>query len=202
MRSPDVTVPRPALPTDRRFVISWQERPVGEHHVSFRQAEGGFEARTRVDLTVKLAFITLYDLHHESEERWKGGRLARLVTDTRENGAALSRLRGAAAHDGFRLETPDDVLLPAGIFTSDSLWNPAILAQRKLLDTHSGALLDLATEPRSSGRTTLAGAATNVQEHAFVTPRLRGRLWYDGAGDWVGGRFDLRGETVEYSLAG
>jgi Domain of unknown function (DUF6134) len=201
MRSPDLSVSRPARPADRRFVISWQERTIGEHHVSFRQTEGELEARTRVDLTVKLAFITLYDLHHESEERWKGGRLTRLAAHTRENATAVSRLRGAAGHDGFRLEAPDDVLLPAGIFTSDSLWNPAILAQRKLLDTHSGALLDLTTEPRSSGRRTLAGAATDVQEHAFVTPRLRGSLWYDPAGGWVGGRFDLRGETVEYSLA-
>ena len=201
MRSPDALGLRSALPADRRFVISWQERAIGEHHVSFRQVEGELEARTRVDLTVKLAFITLYDLHHESEERWKGGRLTRLAAHTRENGTALSRLRGAAGSDGFRLETPDAVLLPAWIFTSDSLWNPAVLAQRQLLDTHSGALLDLATAPRSNGQMTLAGAATDVQEHAFVTPRLRGSLWYDPAGGWVGGRFDLRGETVEYSLA-
>jgi hypothetical protein len=128
--------------------------------------------------------------------------LTRLAAHTRENGAALSRLRGTAGHDGFRLEAPDEVLLPAGIFTSDSLWNSAILAQRKLLDAHSGALLDLTTEPRSSGEIRFARAAYPVQEHAFVTPRLRGSLWYDSAGDWVAGRFDLRGETIEYSLAG
>jgi hypothetical protein len=195
-------VSRPAVPADRRFLITWQERTIGEHRVSFRQSEGGLEVRTWVDLAVRLAFITLYDLHHESEERWNGGRLTRLAAHTRENGAALSRLRGAAADDGFRLEAPGEVLLPAGIFTSDSLWNPAILAQRKLLDAHSGALLDLTTEPRSSGEIKLAGTALTAQEHAFVTPRLRGSLWYDRAGDWVAGRFDLRGETVEYCLAG
>jgi hypothetical protein len=97
-----------------------------------------------VDLAVKLAFITLYDLHHESEERWNGGRLTRLAADTRENGAALSRLRGAASADGFRLEAPGEVLLPAGIFTGDSLWDPAILstparrAQRRASGTGHG----------------------------------------------------------------
>lgn len=202
MRSKSAPTSGPAIPADRRFLITWQERTIGEHHISFRQSEGELEVRTRVDLTVKLAFITLYDLHHESEERWNGGRLTRLAAHTRENGAALSRLRGAAGHDGFRLEAPGEVLLPVGIFTSDSLWNPAILTQRKLLDAHSGALLDLATEPRSSGEMRFAGTAVPVQEHAFVTPRLRGSLWYDKAGGWVAGRFDLRGETVEYSLAG
>ena len=112
----------PAIPADRRFLITWHERTIGEHHVRFRQSESELEVRTRVDLTVKLAFITLYDLHHESEERWNGGRLTRLAAHTRENGAALSRLRGS--------------------------------------------------------------------------------LWYDSAGDWVAGRFDLRGETIEYCLAG
>ena len=191
---------RPGIPADRRFLIVWQERAIGEHHISFRQSSGVLEARTRVDLTVKLAFITLYDLHHESEERWNGARLTRVSAHTRENGAAPLRLQGAAADDGFRLEAPGPAPSPSGIFTTDSLWNPAILAQRQLLDAHSGALLDLTTEARSSGRMKLGGAALTVQEHAFVTPRMRGSLWYDSAGAWVAGRLDLRGEIVEYSL--
>jgi hypothetical protein len=189
-----------ATPADRRFLITWQDRTIGEHEVRFRRIDGGFEVSTRVHLAVKLGFITLYDLDHESEERWSGGRLIRLAASTRENGASYPPLRGAASADAFRLEAPGEMVLPAGIFTSDSLWNPAILVQRQLLDAHSGALLDLATEPRSSAEMEFAGTAVSVQEHGFVTPRLRGSLWYDRAGAWVAGRFDLHGETVQYSL--
>jgi hypothetical protein len=191
---------QPGIPADRRFQIVWQKRAIGEHRISFRQSSDELEVRTRVDLTVKLAFITPYDLHHESEERWSGARLTRMSTHTRENGAASLRLQGAAADDSFRLEAPGRALLSPGIFTTDSLWNPAILDQRQLLDAYSGALLDFTTELRSSGRMKLGGAALTVQEHAFVTPRMRGRLWYDSAGAWVAGRLDLRGEMVEYSL--
>jgi hypothetical protein len=189
-----------AIPADPRFLITWQDRTIGEHRVRFRRIDGGFDVTTQVDLAVKLAFITVYDLQHESEERWSDGRLTRLAATTRENGGVHSTLRGAASGDAFRLEVPAEMLLPAEIFTSDSLWNPAILAQRQLLDAHNGALLDLATEPRESGQLELAGAAVAVQEHGFVTPRLRGSLWYGRAGGWVAGRFDLRGETVQYSL--
>ena len=88
MRSPRTPISRPRIPADRRFLITWQERTIGEHHVSFRQSEGELEVRTRVELTVRLAFITLYDLRHESEEHWNGGRLTRLAAHTRENGTA------------------------------------------------------------------------------------------------------------------
>jgi hypothetical protein len=188
-------------PLDRRFLIAWQGRTIGEHQVAFREREDELEVLTRVALTVKLGFITLYDLDHESEERWCRGKLTRLSATTRENGGAPLRLRGAAGDSGFRLEAPGEALLPDEIFTSDSLWNRAILTQRRILDAHSGSLLDLTTEPRSAGQMTLAGAAVPVREHAFATPRLRGSLWYDGDGHWVAGRFDLRGEMIEYRLA-
>jgi hypothetical protein len=198
MRTPN---PPTAIPLDRRFVITWQGRPIGEHRVSFRRSEHDLEVLTRTALTVRLGFITLYDLDHEAEERWRRGRLTRFSATTRENGGTPLRLRGAAGDAGFRLEAPDEVLLPDEIFTSDSLWNRAILAQRRILDAHSGTLLELATEPRTTGQIVLAGTAVPVQEHAFATPRLRGSLWYDDAGNWVAGRFDLRGELIEYRLA-
>jgi hypothetical protein len=193
--------PTTPTPADRRFRITWQDRTIGEHLVRFRSAEGDLEVRTEVNLAVRLAFVTLYELHHEGEERWSGGRLTRLTASTRENGAAPLRLRGAARHDGFRLEAPAEVVLPAGIFTSDSLWNRAVLSQRKVLDAHSGALLDLFAQPKAAGPVQLPGGAIAAEEHAFATPRLKGSLWYAASGDWVAGRFDLRGETVEYRLA-
>jgi hypothetical protein len=198
MRTPQVPT---ATPLDRRFLITWQDQPIGEHSVSFRRRADELEVATRTALTVRLGFITLYDLDHESEEHWCRGRLTRLSATTRENGGAPLRLRGAAGDSGFRLEVPGEALLPDEIFTSDSLWNRAILAQRSILDAHSGTLLELTTQPRSAGHMTLAGSDVAVQEHAFATPRLRGSLWYDDAGDWVAGRFDLRGEMIEYRLA-
>jgi hypothetical protein len=67
---------------------------IGQHRIRFRPEAADLVVTTDIALKVKLAFITLLDMRHDSEERWRDGRLAvrcaaappmatRLTTSTR-----------------------------------------------------------------------------------------------------------------------
>jgi hypothetical protein len=89
------------LPTaggSRRFSVLYKGFTIGAHTVSYSPATGEMRVDTDIDLSVKVAFLSVFAFRHRSQETWRAGRLMSLNSETVEHGEDPPRRgRGDAA---------------------------------------------------------------------------------------------------------
>ena len=185
------------VPRDATFDVLLGKDRIGRHAMTFRPEGDGFRAITDIELKVKLAFITLLDLRHESEELWQGGRLVELRSSTNDGGDVFEVVAEATL-DGIRVRSPaGSIIAPPGIHTSNGLWDVAALEADQLIDAQNGGIIGLVAEPMGTERVEVAGRPTDAERYRIVTPAAAGDLWYAGA-EFVKGRLEVRGELIDY----
>ena len=91
-------MPTPA--GDRRFSVLYKGFKIGAHTVSYSSATGETRVDTEIDLSVKVAFLSVFAFSHRSKETWRGGRLMSLNSETVEHGET-PHVEGAAMPQGF-----------------------------------------------------------------------------------------------------
>jgi Family of unknown function (DUF6134) len=92
------------VPADRIFDVLLKGKTIGRHAITFTPQGSGFWAATRLELKVKLAFISLLDMSHQSRELWQDGRLTQLESMTEDDGKVFE-VTGAATGEGIRLQS-------------------------------------------------------------------------------------------------
>jgi len=92
----------PAAGGSRRFSVLYKGFTIGAHTVSYSPATGETRVDTDIDLSVKVAFLSVFAFRHRSQETWRAGRLMSLNSDTVEHGETL-HVEGAATPQGFRV---------------------------------------------------------------------------------------------------
>jgi len=98
------------VPEDRIFDVLLKGERIGQHAVTFTPEGKGFRAATTLELKVKLAFITLLNLRHESRELWQEGRLLELESLTDDDGDVFE-VAAAATDDGIRVQSESDSIV-------------------------------------------------------------------------------------------
>jgi Family of unknown function (DUF6134) len=190
---------RPPRPT-RRFAVRYKGMRIGTHTVSYSSATGETRIKTEINLEVKIAFITAYAFSHRSEETWRAGRLTSLNSETVEHGEPL-HVEGAATPQGFRVVSKGGPFTAsAATLTSNSLWTPAMLEQKTVIDAQRGGVIGVSARKLADESITIPGGQVQATHYTFITPYYAGSVWYDKSNMWVYGEFERDGSTVQYQL--
>ena len=192
-----------ALPTpagDRRFSVRYKGIKIGAHTVSYSSVTGETRVATDIDLSVKVAFLSVFAFSHRSQETWRAGRLMSLNSETVEHGDTL-HVEGAATPQGFRVVSKaGPVIASAATLTSNSLWTPAMLEQATVVDAQRGGIIGVSARKFGDEQIVIAGRPVGATRYTLITPYFAGTVWYDKTNVWVRGEFERDGSKVEYQL--
>jgi len=194
---------QPALPGNLVFRVLRNGTEIGTHRVSFSAAAGGrVMVQTRIELAMKLAFITAFRYRQEADELWQGDRVVWVKCRTDDDGD-VTEVSGALNGSRFRLTGPAGIVTTRpDVFTSNSLWNARVVDHRALIDLQRGDEVDLAVRRVGEARVRAAAAEVTAEHYQIETARILADLWHDTTGRWVKAMFKIRGHTIEYVLAG
>lgn len=189
------------MPPDILFKVIRDGSEIGSHRVQFRPSGEQMMVQTRIDLAVKVAFITAFRYRHEADELWDARRVLSVKSETNDNGEK-SEVVGAAVKNGFKVVGPDGAFVTRpNLFTSNALWNPDIVEQRTLINVQHGGEVGLSVEKLLDERVVVPSGEVNATRHRVITPHLAGDIWHSDAGRWVKAVIDLKGEVINYVLA-
>jgi hypothetical protein len=188
-----------ARPSDVRFTVMRGRSKIGVHTVAFRDRPDGLAVHTVIDLAVKVVFITVFRYQHECEDVWASGQLLSLRSRTIEDGKRYA-VEATAEPGGIRVVGPGGPLVVGSrLLTSNSLWNPLLVDQQRLIDAQYGGEIGLVVHRRGTESLVLAGTERVVTDRfQILTPHYGGLLWYDATGRWVKGSLEIRGEWIDY----
>jgi hypothetical protein len=166
------------------FVVLRGGTPIGTHRVEVETA--GDETRVHVSIALDVAFgpIPLYRYRHDSQEIWRESRLIKLDSRTDDDGDILT-LSVRSIPAGLRVEGSKGVFTAPADTVPTSYWNPALAANRPLLDSQIGRLLDVVRVPLGPGRWRLEG-------------ELNLDIAYSPQGRWSGLSFRHKGADFVY----
>ena len=185
---------------NRRFSVLHKGNRIGAHTVLYSSATGETRVNTEIHLLVKLAFLTVYEFSHRSEETWRAGLLMSLNSETVEHGETL-HVEGAATSQGFRVVSKGGPFIAsAATLTSNSLWTPAVLEQATLVDAQHGGVIGVSTRKFADEQIVIGDRQVRATRYTFITPYLAGSLWYDTENLWVRGEFERDGAKIQYQL--
>jgi Family of unknown function (DUF6134) len=187
------------VPEDRIFDVLLKGKRIGQHAVTFTPEGKGFRAATTLELKVKLMFVTLLNLQHESRELWQDGRLIELASVTDDDGD-IFEVVATATGDGIRVESESDsIVAPPYSRTSNTIWDPDCMLQSELIDARNGGVVGLVAERLGEEKVEVAGQEVRAVRYRGITPDADGQLWY-AADQLVKVRLEVRGETGDYRL--
>ena len=161
---------------------------------------GEMRVDTDIDLSVKVAFLSVFAFRHRSQEIWRAGRLMSLNSETVEHGETL-HVEGAAMPQGFRVVSKaGPVIASAATLTSNSLWTPAMLEQATVVDAQRGGIIGVSARKFGDEQVAIAGGQVRATRYTLITPYFAGSTWYDKSNLWVRGEFERDGSKVQYEL--
>jgi hypothetical protein len=192
---------RAATPRDLDFRALHRGSQVGSHRIGFRSEDDRLTVTTDIDITIKVLFFTAFHVTHHAEEVWRGSRLVSVSSTTDDNGTSL-RVSGYAADDGFRILGQDGPFLAtANLLTSNTMWDPRLIRESKLIDVQHGAEVGMVSKQLGDEDVTTPQGVVRANRYQIITPHNAGSLFYDADGRWVKGLIEQQGEIVEYALA-
>ena len=169
--------------------------------MTFRSDGDRLTVETRVDIAVKVLFITAFRYKHEAKEVWQSDRLVSVKSTTDDNGTLL-QVSGTAVADGFRIVGEDGPFLAgAHLLTSNALWDSRIVRENRLIDVQHGGEIGLVTKQLGDEEVDTPDGRVRASRHHMITPYYAGSVFHDRDGRWVKGLLELKGERLEYALA-
>jgi hypothetical protein len=173
----------------------WREGArIGTYQVDFQHDGDKLRVHTRMSVAVSLLFITFYHFEHEAVEDWVDGKLVYYVSRTDDNGTNRNVL---LARDGEKLSghyNAEQVTLPADIIPC-SLWNPATVDQKQLLEPTEGQAMAVSVFDRGLERVK-DGSQTVQARHYSITGELPREVWYGADGMVVQASYKAVDESV------
>lgn len=166
------------------FVVLRGGTPIGTHRIEVEIT--GDDTKVHVSIALDVAFgpIPLYKYRHDSQEVWRQGLLIRLDSHTNDDGDILT-LSVRSVAGGLRVEGSKGVFTAPADTVPTSYWNAALAANRPLLDSQIGRLLDVVRVPLGPGRWRLEG-------------ELNLDIAYSPQGHWTGLSFRHKGVDFVY----
>lgn len=192
----------PAAPRDLSFRVSRQGSPMGSLRLAFTRDGDRLIARTLVELSVYVAFVRVFRYTHDATEIWQGDRLLSLRAETYDDGQRYS-VRATPRGDNLRLEGPAGArMVPSRSLTSNSVWHPAFVRQRNVIDCEKARFEIVTVEALGQRVLPVLGAQRLANGHRVTVSYARGETWHDQAGEWVHSVFQTKGETLTYERDG
>ncbi len=195
------TLPAPRAMADPLAVCAVSNGQVAEYDIlrggnvigrqTVRYAVSGPDMTVTIDVhaALRAVGIRVYNYDHHGEEKWHAGQMVALATRTDDDGTprTVDATRDAA---GSWHGTTGPAPGPAPLLAT-SLWNSLTVAQTRLLDRETGAIVAVRAAPAPDETLTLGGRA--VPAHKFdLTGLVSGTVWYDRNGCWLQALFHTR----------
>ena len=177
--------PSDSVPASGRltFDVIRKGKDIGDYVVTFRGSGGDLDVDLRTNIKVKVPVIgvSAYTFTQQSNETWRGGKLAALSSKTDDNG------------------TPHNISIGATSLVPASLWSADLVKSGKVLNTIDGST-DAISVRKIGTETVTTGSGPVKAIHYTVGGGLKRDLWY-ADGKLVHVRFAADdGSTVDYAL--
>jgi len=149
---------------------------IGSQIVEFQRNGDQLLVLTSVKIEVSLLGITIYRFVHRSEEEWKAGELARLTSNTDDDGdkrvVDLKLVDGKLKGDynGQAKEFPLG-MIPA------TFWHPDSMKQTKLLDQVKARNRQITVKDLGTETITAQGKKIEAR-HFSVSGQIKREVWY------------------------
>ncbi len=133
-------VPASATAGAWNFRVMLDDREIGRHRYELQPQDDGMELRSEARFDVRFLFVSAYRYEHEAVERWQGGCLRELQSQTVTNGERVAV--SARDTDGqLTVDRPGGRDVHPGCVLSFAYWDPRILEARALLNSQTGELV-------------------------------------------------------------
>ena len=115
-----------------KFAIVRNGEQIGTHTMEINRAGPETSVKILTDLNVKVLFITAYRLQHKATERWVGGRLVALSSNTDNNGT-LHTVSVSETSSGVEVRADGKAAKAERNLMPGSLWNQELLSRSVML---------------------------------------------------------------------
>jgi hypothetical protein len=132
-----------ALPRNTLFNVYRKGSLIGTHAIDFAGGEDRLEVTSRLDLAVKVAFITAYRYAQTGLDVWENDVLVHTRIETNDDGEqslVVAEARGGKLAVTGPTGAYDTSL---GAMTDLSFWNEGITRGRPVIDSQNGELIDI-----------------------------------------------------------
>ena len=191
-----------ALPPNSTFDVYRKGSRIGLHEMRFEPSAEGLSVSSRVELAVKMAFVTVYSYQQTGQDVWRDGVLVRTRIDTNDDGKKTV-VEAEARQEKLAVQGPTGSYETAlGSMTDLSFWNDAITQGPPLIDSQTAELIHMAVQPDTIETIQVLGQPVEARRYAMAATKGRsGTVWYDSTNKLVKAIVVTRGETLGYELA-
>jgi hypothetical protein len=178
------------------FQILRNGNQIGTHSMSFERGADEINVTAAIDITFKLAFITLYRFVHEGHELWRNGQLVSMDTTTNDDGTK-HRLIVRADEETFRISI-DGRDFQAPRMALSSLWRGDYPVEGTMLDIVDASLLKVQSHVIGEERIATPEGMV-VARHLEIRGDLIRDIWFDSSGALLRMLFPADdGSQIEY----
>lgn len=188
-------------PQEWRFNVLLDNKPIGQHNFVLSLNRRHQMLKSEAEFSVKFLGFNAYRYQHHAIERWEDGCLREIEARTDDNGEALA-LKGKKTETGFTLNGPAGTQSLSGCVMSFAYWNPAILAQPRLLNAQNGEYLEVSVRELGADPLSLGGAMLMAKRYRLDAGKFSIDLWYGTRNQWLA--LETRtaeGRLLRYELA-
>lgn len=185
-----------------RFAVFLNDREIGYHDFTFREADGSRTVESEASFQVKLLFINAFRYRHEHVERWSDdGCLLEISARTDNNGNDLA-VQGVARDDTFLVASSAGTEELTGCIQSFAYWNPELRNARRLLNSQTGEYVDVQVTPLGTDTITVGGQETTIERLRLTAKDTDIEISYAAdTGTWVALDSRLKkGRVLSYRL--
>jgi hypothetical protein len=163
------------------MTVTRNKEPIGTHTITFAREGDRLHVDTKVEIAVKIAFLTVYRMHKASRETWEGGRMVAYTATIDDNGT-ISTIRVRPEAGKLAIDGPEGrVMAPLGTMMS-GYWSEKCVTQTLLIDSSDGVLRRVATGKATPEKLGDRGMRTRRYR---MTGDLTRDLWYGEDGRLV-----------------
>jgi hypothetical protein len=182
------------------FDVQLDGRRIGAHDFTVEDDGSRREVVSHARFDLRVLSVPLYHYEHWDREEWSRGCLRAIAARTTDGGRG-SLVQGELDGERFELTEPhEDAALPGCIMTY-AYWDPAILAQSRLLNAQTGRYEAVAVRELDPQTISVGGRAVNARHYALDSQGHRIELWYSPTGQWLALKAQTsNGGTLSYEL--
>lgn len=166
------------------FRVFLDGKEIGTHRFDLIERGSERQLSSQARLKVKLLFVTAYSYDHRDVEHWSGDCLNQLSSTTDDNGEKyrvdVERRDGATV-----VQTHAGMQRLADCVLTFAYWNPAILQQKRLLNSQNGEHVEVKITDAGPGAISVRGEKVQARRYELRSEKLSIDLWYSNSKQWL-----------------
>ena len=166
------------------FKVLLDDDEIGYHRFVVTPHNTFTYVNTEARFDVKFLFITAYSYLHSNSEVWQGDCLRTIQATTDDNGEDLF-VRGEYNKQKLVVRTPAGEQQLEGCIRSFAYWDPKLLSGKRLLNSQTGELVEVAIQQLGESTIQVRGEPVRAQHYRIHNPELSIDLWYSEQQEWL-----------------